>query len=67
MHSDLIKWTVKLLLSITETEPEASGSGDEGEEPDHKYIRHMQSTANLKSDYTVLAQSLMEFTTRLNK
>lgn len=68
MHSDLVKWIVKLLLLITEKAMETGGSGSEGEEEDsHEYIKQIQSAANLKSDYTVLAQSLMDFTAQLNK
>ena len=61
LHSDLVKWIVRLLLSITD----GAGEGGEGEEDEERHLRHIQSTANLKSDCMVLVQALNDFTKRL--
>lgn len=61
LHGDLLKWIVKLLLSLTETELQEKEEGQE------THVRHIDSTSDLKSDYFGLAQALTTFTSMLNK
>ena len=87
MHSDLVKWIVKLLLKMTSTdmqgadeeegEEEKEEEEGEGEGPkkregprkreDHSHIRHIESTANLKADFSALSQVLANFNQQLLK
>lgn len=67
MHSDLVKWIVKLLLSITEKDSVVGLEGEGQEEAERRHLDQIQAAANLKSDYTMLARSITDFTTLLSK
>ncbi len=64
LHCDLVKWVVRLLLSMTSTDLQEFGEGVARGE-DHSHIRHIESTANLKADFSILAQQLANFTKQL--
>lgn len=68
LHSDLIRWIVKLLLNLTSTDlqPDEQGGGGERKESSG-HVRHIDSTANLKADMSALAELLNNFTKQLQK
>lgn len=69
LHSELVKWIVKLLLSITSTDLQTGEEGGDREQSDSSshpgHVRHIESVANLKADLNALALLLNSFTKQL--